>query len=402
MSQLTRFGMAALLFVGAAASLGACQSLAGIEDRTYDGNQPSAQCTEYCKLADDVCGADHPIYTDPKTCFATCALLPPGDIEQAPNSVACRIGELNKAMQDLEPGALAGYCANAGPGGNGKCGGNCESYCMLYAAACKADLPNLINQYDQTTCRAKCAGLNDLSTFDAVENYSGDTLQCRLVHTTAAAVDPTTHCPHAQLQAQGQAMPEPGPCVDDPATTVPDCKLFCQLEMAECTDYPQYESEDQCLAVCKALPLGKVTDISQNTVGCRKYHSYNALIAPATHCPHTGPGGDGHCGSPDAASPTTFTGNCDSYCQLAEKACGDGVDGLDESSTFSGNFKSQTACQQACGGLSGAELDAAYSVSPTPAGDNLECRFLHLARALTDTSTAADECPAIFGGAPCQ
>ncbi|MES1173369.1 MAG: hypothetical protein ABUL62_03495 [Myxococcales bacterium] len=403
MSFFTRFAMVALLLGSSAAALGGCQSLAGIEDRTFDGSQPSAQCQEYCALADEVCTGAHAIYTDKQACLGLCKLMPPGDLEEAPNSVACRINQLNAAKQDSETSQLPAYCASAGPGGNGVCGSNCESYCQLYAAACESTLPNLTNQYDQKTCRAKCAGLNNLSTFDSKTNYDGDTLQCRLVHTAAATVDPTTHCPHAQLQAQGQAKPEPGPCVDDPTEVEPDCNLFCQLEIAECTDtFAQYESLDQCLAVCKALPLGTVSDISENTVGCRKYHSYNALVDPAKHCPHTGPGGDGHCGSPDAPSATTFTGNCESYCLLAAKACNVTVPGVTAADGFAAHFKNQAACQRDCGGLDGALLDAAYSVSPPPEGNNLECRLLHVSRALGDPKTAIDECPAVFGGAPCN
>src|ERR1700742_88158 len=100
MSHFTRFAMIALLLSGAAATLGACQSLAGIEDRKYEDPVASDQCKEYCTLADQVCSGTHAIYTDPRTCLGTCALMPSGEIEEAPNSVACRIDQLNAAMQD--------------------------------------------------------------------------------------------------------------------------------------------------------------------------------------------------------------------------------------------------------------------------------------------------------------
>ncbi|MET0795026.1 MAG: hypothetical protein ABW061_26135, partial [Polyangiaceae bacterium] len=364
MSYFTRLASAALLLVGALGALGACQSLAGIEDRKYDGNAaPSAQCQQYCAFSKTVCTGDNAQYTTDTTCLATCKLLPAGeDIEPTGNTVACRISQLIAAQQDTETESLPGYCAAAGPSGNGRCGSDCDSYCSLYAAACKDDQPLLITtQYaDHDLCVSHCEGLADFPDLSLAKSYEkgGDTLQCRLAHLSAATVDPKTHCVHAQLQVQSKADPkDSGPCVDNP-TADADCASYCQLEMAECTDeFAQYQTLKQCQAVCGALTLGKVGDTTQNTVGCRKYHSYNTFLpnGPASHCPHTGPGGDGHCGSPDAASAETVTGNCESYCQLAAAACDDASNkGLAASDTFASNFKSKAECQQTCNGLDGA------------------------------------------------
>jgi hypothetical protein len=414
MSHFKRFALAALLFAAAGSALSACQSLAGIEDRTYGGDagatgegEPSAQCQQYCSLAVEVCGGTDALYADDKTCLGICALLPKGeDIEPTGNTVACRINQLLVAKQVTpgEPATLPDYCAKAGPGGDGTCGTDCESYCLLYQGACQTTQPQLgATQYDQDTCVAKCKGLKDLPTFDSLGNYSGDTLQCRLAHTSSATVAPEEHCVHAQLQAQAQAVP-PGPCIDDPAVTKPDCDSYCQLEMTECDgERAVYESLAQCKAVCAALPQGSVADIKENTVGCRKYHSYNALVDPMTHCPHTGPGGDGHCGSPDMPSAETVTGNCESYCILLSKACASTVPGLDVPDTFAGNFKTQAACQQACGNdLDGAAPNSGYSIDPLPEGPTLQCRLLHVSRALVSPTAAINECSAALGGAPCQ
>jgi len=413
MSRVSRLACVALFLAATGSGLGACQSLAGIEDRTFSGDAgaagdtsttpPSPQCQTYCSLAAEVCGGNNAIYADESTCFGVCALLPPGEeIEPTGNTVACRVNQLQVAQQVTpgEPATLPSYCAAAGPGGNDKCGSNCESYCLLYAGACQADQPQLGNtQYNQKTCVEKCQGLTNLDTFDWMSTYTGDTLQCRLTHTSAATVDPKTHCVHAQLQAQGQANPI-GPCVDDATTTNPDCDSFCHLELAECTgDFAVYESPEQCAAVCKLLPKGAITDIKENTIGCRKYHSYNALVDPASHCPHTGPGGDGHCGSADAASDETFTGNCDSYCILAAGACAAKVPGVAAADSFETHFKTKAACQQACGKLDGAGPNSGYAIAPAPAGDTVQCRLLHAARA---TQTPDTECAAVFGGAPCQ
>ena len=410
MSRLTRFSLVAVLLCAVSAALGACQALAGIEDRTFDGNDggdtdagTSAQCEKYCQLAQDVCGGENALYADDKTCKGICALLPPGqDIEPTGNTVACRVKQLEVAQQVTpgEPATLPDYCAKAGPGGNGTCGSNCESYCLLYAGACKENQPQLGTvQYDQDTCISKCEGLADKRTFDWMSDYEGDTLQCRLAHTSSATIDPAEHCVHAQLQAQAQAKP-PGPCIDDPKKVMPDCTSYCQLEMTECQgDEKIYESLAQCKAVCNALPKGSVADIKENTVGCRKYHSYNALVDAPTHCPHTGPGGDGHCGSTDAPGPDKVTGNCESYCILLAAACDSSKPGLDAADSFQGKFASQAACQEACGEIDGAAPNSGYTLATLPEGDNLQCRLLHVSRALSD---AINECSSALGGAPCN
>lgn len=408
MNRLARFSFVALILGSVSSGLGACQSLAGIEDRRFDGadsgdSMPSAACEEYCALAESVCDGTNRLYASHENCVSICALLPVGDPnEPTGNTVACRSNQLSVAKRVIlgEPQTLPDYCAKAGPGGNGSCGSNCESYCLLYKAACQADQPGLDKvQYDADICQAKCKGLADTRTFSADANYQGDTLQCRLVHTSAATTKPQDHCVHAQLQAQTQATP-PGPCIDDSDLVTPDCASYCQLEMAECEGANKvYESLAQCKAVCAALPLGAVSDVSQNSVGCRKYHSYNALVDPETHCPHTGPGGDGHCGSSAKPGVERVTGNCESYCILLQAACSMGTPGLDAAASFEGTFPSEAACQEACGELDGAGPNSGYAVSPPPVGATVQCRLLHVSRALSKPLT---ECAAALGGAPCQ
>jgi hypothetical protein len=133
--------------------------------------------------------------------------------------------------------------------------------------------------------------------------------------------------------------------------------------------------------VCKTLPAGTVFDQMGNTDGCRLYHSYNALL-DVTHCPHTGPGGDGICQSSSASS-----GNCESYCMLLEGAC---------KSDFDAAFTDAAGCESACAQIDGAPNGSGYSVQAT--GDNVQCRLLHVSRALSD----AKECRAALGGSPCH
>ena len=146
-------------------------------------------------------------------------------------------------------------------------------------------------------------------------------------------------------------------------------------------DFAVYESEEQCQALCKHFAIGENSDTKgQNTLGCRKYHTYNAMNDPVTHCPHLGPGGAGVCGDP-------MTGNCDSYCRISKLACG---------TEFDATFSSDEDCLAQC-----AELDPGgkFSVAQAqlePAA--LGCRFLALSRAAEDDKL----CPAVFGAAPCE
>jgi hypothetical protein len=194
------------------------------------------------------------------------------------------------------------------------------------------------------------------------------------------------HCPHAQLP------PSPPWCLET-QTDPPSCQEFCRLAIAACTgDLAVYESMNQCLAVCAALPPGTNGDRDQNTVGCRQWHCYNSILDSVAHCSHTGPGGDGHCG---ADQPPDDLANCHAYCILLEHAC---------ASDFATKFPAgQSACQKDCSNQPASFLaarDSHYHVASTQNGNTLSCRLLHVSRALTDSM----ECPAALGsaGSACQ
>jgi hypothetical protein len=391
MSRIARLAALTLALGGASSALGACQEIAGIEERTYvpqatgggSSEVPaSPQCRSYCAKARMVC--DELLYRTDKACLATCALMPLEGLDK--DSVACREHQLDNAIQTNEDLEL--YCANAGPSGNGACGSSCENYCRLFSDACPNDFKKyaaIAQEGDDGTavCVSRCLGLADTRLYDARDsgNYLGDTLQCRIVHATSATLEPAGHCGHAEIKSTK--------CLSDPKEE-PDCAAFCRLEMAECTvanGYPMYESQAQCQAVCKALPPGHYGDTVENTVGCRMYHAYNSAVDPKNHCSHTSPGGDGHCGS-SALPKSGNTGNCESYCLLLARAC---------SADFEGRFADQTECQADCVGLDGAGPSLGYTTAAT--GDNVQCRLLHVSRALTNPTK---ECAAAQGAAPCN
>ncbi len=356
MSRIARLASLALALGAAGSALGACQSLAGIEDRSYEPVQAGAagtgadardsqECIDYCDKAATVCETDLAGKTQPGgvlylsnlACRATCGVLLAAD----PNSIACRMRQLNfvDTGEDKER-----YCANAGPGGNGPCGSNCENYCKLFKTACKDEFekysPTSADNDGMALCISKCSGLTDTGLFSVTQkagNYYGDTVQCRIIHSCSSLLDKDTHCSHATFKPTDK-------CLDD-ATLPPDCEKFCHLETKECIDAEGnpsiYESEAQCMDVCKALEPGLIGDTTEDTVGCRLYHTYNSMLDPS-HCAHTGPGGDGHCGDHDK-------GNCNSYCHLLETACSD---------DFEAKFPDPSKCQTECLKLDGAGYES--------------------------------------------
>ena len=359
--------------------LAGCAAIVGIDDNTFDAAQPATkECQNYCSKALSGCTGDYAIYSTTEACLGVCAKLPPGDdLEPVGNTVACRSRQAGLAVTTMEP---APYCPAAGPGGAGVCGENCDSYCSLLQQTCPTEFSR------NPDCLHACSTLKDTGKFNLEADHSGDTIQCRLEHVSNATVQPTAHCPHSAIVASEW-------CVAPPKEP-PDCAEFCRFNSEGCTaDAAVYESTAQCMAVCRTLPAGTNGDREENTMGCRRWHTYNSLIDPASHCAHTSPSGDGHCGldAPDK------TGNCVSYCTLAEAACG--------TQGFDTKYGTQSACQVDCSkqpDAFGAKHDSKYKISSIATGNTVQCRILHAARALTDATKAAAECPSVLGQGSCQ
>jgi hypothetical protein len=353
-------------------ALAGCEAIAGIEERRLaldGGNQEagpvrppaSALCTQYCEDVMSSCTGEFALYGTTDVCLAVCAALPQGNRDEpGGNTMACRA----KYAEFARGGEPDVNCPIAGPGGSGTCGDDCESYCMLFEKACEDSLPN--------DCERKCSGLANDGKFDVIKHHDGDYMQCRLVHSSTALGDPDTHCWHATIVP---AIDSPcGPFESQPIT----CDAYCDLVGAACIeDNTVYEDRDQCMSVCAELEPGSILDTKEDTVGCRRYHSYNSMEAPDIHCPHAGPGGDGHCGLT----------NCPAYCVLAAAACAE---------DFKTAFGSDAECNTACAAMTGADADTGYSIAAT--GNNVQCRLLNAARALDDPTA----CGAVFGGGECQ
>ena len=199
-SGATKLAVIALL----SASVGGCEGVLGIEDAELDPEFEAAgtsACEVYCSTVADSCTGDDAVFTNRNTCLAFCERLPIGnDGDTTGNSVACRVAQAELAAATGEPEV---HCPLAGPGGEGTCGDNCESYCGVFADVCTTRFAQ--GYADVADCIDACGiDIPDLGSFDTSMD-EGDSVQCRLWHLSAAAVNPTHHCIHADGEI---------PCVD--------------------------------------------------------------------------------------------------------------------------------------------------------------------------------------------
>lgn len=143
------------------------------------------------------------------------------------------------------------------------------------------------------------------------------------------------------------------------------CEQECDLVGEFCVgDALQYRDVEQCLRICRALPLGSIDDDRVNTASCRRRYAgklrYLAGPELAATCRHAGPGGDGRCGS-----------NCEGLCTVVMSACGPGL-----SDPYF--YRSFADCLGDCQGLP----DAAYVYGTVASGESLECRLFHASSAM--------------------
>jgi hypothetical protein len=343
-----------------------CESIAGIEERVYEPPPGSPECQAYCTEVMSACTGTLALYTDQASCVQTCEGFPRGADTDA--TLECFLKEAKIAAK-LEPDV---HCRSAGPFGGGLCGTACEAYCALLSEFCPEEHAFVPG------CLEKCPALKNSGFSPLADLESGDTLGCRIHKLTLASANPAL-CKDVAIVPSLESD-----CVE-PATDPPTCADYCKLSVTACQgEVAVYDDEAQCLAVCAALEIGTIGDRTENTVGCRKYHSYSAMADPATHCSHTGPGGDGHCGLDSTEPPAK--GNCESYCTLLEAACPTefGALGADN-------------CRADCSALALSKADSKYALPADP-GSNLECRIYHVALTLD----GEPQCAAAVGGAPCN
>lgn len=162
------------------------------------GAPPVSLCADYCDQITQYCLDDSLQYKDHAQCMTVCQSFPNGATgDDDTDTVACR---LKYAMKARYAGGseLEGYCREAGPGGNGRCGGNCEGLCDIAMTTCTPAATDPYFFTSRSACLNTCNGLPQINfTYGADSSADGNSVQCRLFHAMSAAMsDPEEHCSH--------------------------------------------------------------------------------------------------------------------------------------------------------------------------------------------------------------
>jgi len=159
------------------------------------GESDVVSCDKYCDTIMANCNLGNRQYESKDACLGVCKRMPPGQAsDPTGNTLACRYSAAVTAADN----ETAFYCPGAGPGGNNICGTNCEGYCGIFMQVCKGG--NWFVNYAE--CERECTALMDKPGYNvSPDNQSGDTLDCRLYHVSAACLSAPGsadfHCPHA-------------------------------------------------------------------------------------------------------------------------------------------------------------------------------------------------------------
>jgi len=164
----------------------------------------------------------------------------------------------------------------------------------------------------------------------------------------------------------------------------PTCADYCATIQAACTtNIQQYSNADDCLASCKAFPVGAGGDVAGDTLGCRlTFARMAAASAPmaAAHCTHAGPGGDGVCGD-----------NCTGYCDIAMMYCTD--------ANSAKLYDTRAACMADCATrLTDMKLDTGDGPR-TDMGNQVACLLYH---AQMGAVAPVGHCLGDLAGATCK
>lgn len=166
-------------------------------------------CSQYCTEISAKCSASSQYDFEgpgdrPTECTSLCKFIPLDEGQGVGNTLQCRLDRLSAERVERTD------CFVAGRGGDlmgsveeNSCGSKCEAYCSFMATLC---VPQFERFEDRDACLDECGRLDDRQDYDPAldgPDMQGATIQCRLWHLGAAAIevakgsDPATHCGHA-------------------------------------------------------------------------------------------------------------------------------------------------------------------------------------------------------------
>ena len=169
---------------------------AGGSDAAVDAAPLTLDCQSYCTGIQAACTGTHSQFSSMQNCMDTCAKWTPGTLgAQSGDTLACRVYHTMAAQSDPTT-----HCTHAGPTGGGVCGTNtCATFCPLESAICAGTYAANGAQ----SCATLCPGFASTNMPYNSMDQSGNTIECRFYHLTAASTDPTTHCPHTSSTGGG-------------------------------------------------------------------------------------------------------------------------------------------------------------------------------------------------------
>jgi hypothetical protein len=200
-TRASRFGALVLgAFLASLAAFTGCRQVLSIEERELEENPLT--CEAYCEQIQSLCTGNNLQFSTVDACIGLCSTYPLGTIDdQSGHTLGCRIHVLETSKAMIE----SSDCAAAGPGGNGVCGTNCESFCTSMKTVCPQGFES------DGDCDAVCAPLIECGSYYVDSQVTPDdpSINCRLYHLSAAAINilssdgmtlttsQTKHCPHA-------------------------------------------------------------------------------------------------------------------------------------------------------------------------------------------------------------
>lgn len=160
------------------------------------GGSSDDVCAQYCELMGEHCVGEALQYRDEAQCLRICRAFPVGGIDDdRVNTASCRRRYAAKARYLAGPELTTG-CAYAGPGGDGRCGSNCEGLCSIAMAACTAEVSDPYYYESFDACLLDCEDL-PMTRYEYGAVSAGNSLECRLFHASSAIMgDADEHCEH--------------------------------------------------------------------------------------------------------------------------------------------------------------------------------------------------------------